>query len=284
MKPKYSRVVSDLHLEQYQGMPAEALRIKFIPPHENDRNSILVLAGDISSKPTQLLEFLREVEKFFLHVIYVPGNHEFYGHRIDVWSENLKAALKSGPFDDPENPKISFATIHMEYKEFENVRFIFGTLWGDGGKSLKERALVGDGLRDFYVVKTKGEERFTVPAMMDIHGRQKKQLQEFLKKPFDGVTIVVSHHMPSYRLCHPRFGTTLNGGFASDCDSILAADNAPDVWIHGHTHDSIDGRYWNTRVVCNPSGYYYENDVRFKVFRPVFIDLENPKNDDRDMA
>jgi hypothetical protein len=237
-----------------------------------------VLAGDICSKPTQLLEFLQEVEKYFLHVIYLPGNHEFYGHIMKKWARNLEASLKA-------HPKISFSTMHVECKEFENVRYIYGTLWADGGKTLKERAMVGRGLRDFFVVKTDLEKRFTVSDMMTLHGQHKKQIEDFLKQPFDGVTIVATHHMPSYRLCHPRFGGDLNGGFASNCESILASDEAPAVWIHGHTHDSIDGRYWNTRIVCNPSGYYFEaNDTDFKNFVPVFINLDDPKNDKSNVA
>jgi hypothetical protein len=35
----------------------------------------------------------------------------------------------------------------------------------------------------------------------------------------------------------------------------------PDVplWIHGHTHESIDYEHKKTHVVANPKGYYGEN-------------------------
>jgi predicted phosphodiesterase len=277
VKPKYIRVVSDTHLEQWVGQRAEVLRNKFIPHDERDVDSVLVLAGDISSKPSQLIDFLREVEKFFLHVIYFPGNHELYNHEMISWSENLKASLKSGPFEDPENPKTSFETLNVGCKEFENVRIIYGTLWADGGPSLWHQSQVGKYLTDFRIIQL-GTHRFTVRDMIGIHNRQKKQIQDFLEVPFDGTTIVATHHLPSYKLCHPRFGDDANGGFASNCEDLLDRDFSPDVWIHGHTHDTIDKEMLGTRIICNPSGYYFETDPTFHQFAPKFLDLENVKS------
>ena len=285
MKPRYIRVCSDLHLEQYQGQRAEFLRNNFVPHDDRDAESILVLAGDISSKTAQLVEFLREVEQYFLRVYYLPGNHEFYGHNMLKWSEHMLTAMKEGPAGDPANPKTAIVTLDVGVEELENVRIIWGTLWGDGDKSLADQAAIARGLRDFYVImmddskRNNPPRRFTVQDMMKLCQEHKRVIKEHLAKPFDGVTVVATHHLPSYRLCHPRFGTDINGGFAANCDDILAYDNAPDVWIHGHTHDTGDGVMWNTRIVCNPSGYYFENDARYKNFKPFFIDLENPKNE-----
>ena len=285
MKPRYIRVASDLHLEQNFGQRAEFLRLTFIPPDERDAESILVLAGDISSKPVQLVEFLREVEKHFPRVYYLPGNHEFYGHNMLKWAVDISETMKVGPLEDPEHPKTAMATLDVHCEKLENVRIIWGTLWGDGDKTLFDQAMIGRGLRDFFVIlmddskRNNPPRRFTVPDMMAICKRHKADIKKFLAEPFDGVTVVATHHLPSYRLCHPRFGTDINGGFAANCEDILAYDNAPDVWIHGHTHDTGDGMMWKTRIVCNPSGYYFENDTRYKNFKPMFIDLEDPKNE-----
>ncbi len=32
-------------------------------------------------------------------------------------------------------------------------------------------------------------------------------------------------------------------------------DAQPQLWVHGHTHASLDYRIGATRVVCNPFGY-----------------------------
>jgi len=270
MKPRYIRVVSDLHLEQYSGKAASFLLEHFVPQDPRDAESVLALAGDISSDQQQLLAFLVEADKRFQRVYYIPGNHEFYGHQLAEWGEILLG-------DDLRHT--AYSRLDVGCEELENVRIIFGTMWADGGKDGWERTQVGKYLRDFRVIRM-GNRIFDVEDMQELHAKQRAQLVEHLKKPFNGVTVVMTHHMPSYALCHPRFGTDCNGGFASAMDFVLEAPFAPQVWIHGHTHDSIDTRKNGVRIVCNPSGYYFENDARYKNFIPKFLDLEN-LNEDR---
>lgn len=277
MKAKYIRYASDLHLEQYFGQRAEFLAQTHLDPHERDAESILVLAGDISSKPSQLIEFLNALNGRFSHIIYVPGNHEFYGHEMKEWGDFVAGQL--GENSSLHNPKLSFATSNVGVEEIDGVRFIFTTMWADGGSTAFDNAMVGRGLRDFYVVKVKQDNqkeprRFTVKDMKELHAAQKAEVGAALRSPFSGKTVVITHHMPSYRLCHPRFGSEINGGFASNCEDILAYDHAPDYWIHGHTHDTIDTKLWKTRILCNPKGYFQEYGSSFNTYGPKFIELE----------
>ena len=78
-------------------------------------------------------------------------------------------------------------------------------------------------------------------------------MENELAQPFDGKTIVVTHHAPHPLSIHPRFaGNPVNPGFVSDLGPLL--DRA-DLWLHGHTHDGFD--YWvgRCRVLANPAGY-----------------------------
>lgn len=264
---KYLRLISDLHLE-FLRVPLEETAVTVLPADPRDAESVLVLAGDISSIPSQVIDFIKLVEARFAKVIYVPGNHEFYGHEVHEWSDHMNAMVAQ------HLSRTSIATLDVARLELDGVRYLFGTLWADGGHSLQEQAEVGRSLRDFYVIKD-GDFRFTVQDMVTLHKRQKAQLEAYLKEPFDGKTVVISHHLPSYRLCHPRFGTQINGGFASNCEDILAYDHAPDIWCHGHTHDSLDTKLWKTRIVCNPRGYPGEYSSAFNTFNtgPVFVEL-----------
>lgn len=270
MKPKYIRVASDLHLEQLLGQREEFLAHTCLPPDPRDAESVLILAGDISSKPAQLLAFLGFLKDRFLKVIYIPGNHEFYGHEMGKWTMDMIAAI--GGYFEGEGA-IEFSGCGVGCLELEGVRFIFTTLWADGGSTLADHANVGRFLRDFYVIKL-GDKKYTVSDMKDLHKAQKDKLKEFLEMSFEGKTVVATHHMPSYRLCHPRFGGEANGGFASNCDAILAGDNAPHLWVHGHTHDTIDMKLWKTRIVCNPMGYHMEWGSVHTVYGPKFIEVD----------
>jgi predicted phosphodiesterase len=257
------RICSDLHLEAFSGRDVSTLAIDFLPADEQDANSILILAGDISSNPTQLLAFLGVIESRFKKVLYIPGNHEYYRQNYDAWNPEMADRF------DLHLRNTVYALGTVGYYEIDDVRFIFSTLWGDGGPTLADQGQVGWYLNDFRIIERDdhsehmfgaARRKFKVQDMIDLHKEQKARIVEYLKQPFAGRSVVVSHHLPSRRLVSPRFwpqdgSDGANGGFASNCDDILAYDHAPDLWVHGHTHDAIDTKLWKTRVVCNPTGY-----------------------------
>ncbi len=252
-KLSYIRPVSDLHLEGFTGRNFESLAIDFVPAHENDADAVLVLAGDISSHPDQLIGFINVLIPRFKKVLFVPGNHEHYRHDYTAW--NLEMSDRFAKYC----PTLIHDVGTVGEVVIDDVRFIFGTLWGDGGLTLRDNTAVDYSLNDFRIVRYHGE-RFKVTDMMAIHKTQKGLIDTKLKVPFAGKTVVVTHHMPSRRLVSPRFLTCdgsdgINGGFVGDCESILAYDHAPVLWIHGHSHSKIDTVLWKTRILCNPTGY-----------------------------
>lgn len=80
-----------------------------------------------------------------------------------------------------------------------------------------------------------------------------------IKDPYDalivsGKTVVVTHHLPHRRSINPMFDHhPLNPAFASHMPDLVCAP--VDLWIHGHTHCSVDYTTDGTRVLCNPRGY-----------------------------
>lgn len=250
------RYASDLHLEQFYGRDPETLAIDFLPADESDKDCVLVLAGDISASFEILRGFLHVVVKRFLHVVYVPGNHEYYDYDYDDWN---RAASE---LELELNRNVSIAAGKFKNIQINDVRFLACTLWADGGKNPLEQLMVHNGLWDFkkiHKVKHGKQRTFTVHDMIAIHQEQKTALEDALMTKHDGPTVVVTHHLPSYNLCHPRFGTSINGGFASECTDLMYGDDAPKVWIFGHTHDTRRQVIGDTLVVCNPKGYKGEH-------------------------
>lgn len=280
MDIKHARICSDLHLEGFLGRDPATLLIDFIPEDLRDASSVLVLAGDISSVPDQLVGFLRVCRERFPRVIFIPGNHEHYRHNYDAYNMEMRARL------DTHLPTVDVA-LADETRVFTvgTTRFVCTTMWGDGGPTEKDKATVGFYLNDFRLItRGTGTVRFTVEDMITEHRRAKISLHAHLKQPWDGKTVVVTHHLPSRRLVSERFlardgSDGANGGFVGASEDILAYDHAPDVWIHGHTHDSIDTVLWKTRVVCNPAGYRGEWKTAHNNYwgetraLPKFIDL-----------
>lgn len=259
------RVASDLHLEAFRGMSLERLEEHFLPPDPRDGGAVLALAGDISSDLAQLAAFIRHVAPRFEKVAFVPGNHEYYRHDYDDWNHEASGELVS-------IPNLWAAPGYVAAGRHEGILLVLGTLWADGGGSKESEQAVSQGLNDFRLISRYGRP-LTVSGMADIHARHKEWIETHLDTRTPAV--VITHHLPSRRLCHPRFGTDLNGGFASNCDHLVHGPSAPLLWIHGHTHDTIDTVIGGTRVVCNPAGYRGEWHSPFNSYfsTPKFVEV-----------
>ena len=227
-------ILSDLHL---------SLGALAIP--ENDAD-VVVLAGDIA-RPREAIAWASAITR---PVLYVPGNHEFYGGSIAGTVAELKR-LSAGT---------RITVLDCEEALIGGVRFLGATLWTDFmlfGEGEERAAAMRDAqrfMRDFSRVRM-DEAPFTPEASAALFARQAAWLESRLAQPHAGPTVVITHHAPSRQSIHPKFaGSRLNACFVSDAEHLIAGSRAR-LWIHGHTHDSFDYRVNGTRVVCNPRGY-----------------------------
>ena len=83
--------------------------------------------------------------------------------------------------------------------------------------------------------------------------------------------VVVPHPLPSPACIAPVYrNDPLNPAFVSDLDAIILK-HKPGLWIHGHTHHSIDARVGDTRILCNPGGYVRGDNPLFDPFCTVVV-------------
>ncbi|MBE7246614.1 MAG: hypothetical protein INR63_16850 [Actinomycetospora chiangmaiensis] len=128
-------------------------------------------------------------------------------------------------------------------------------------------AAAGDrstGMRDHRKIKRRllnGETNAFRPSDAAImHAAHLGQIRRVLETPFDGPTIVVTHHAPHPRsLLHGYPTVAIDGAYASDLSRDLEGPNSPDLWIHGHIHASRDYTVGRTRILANPRGRLGEN-------------------------
>lgn len=233
------QVLSDLHLEFPQ------------PDYElHDVGAdVLVLAGDIHNGPRGI-EWAAHaaVSKHRLPAVYVPGNHEYYNSDyFDTAREMRQSALAND--------------IHLldgDVVVIDGVRFLGTPLWSDFellGDSDTAKQVAARKLNDFRLIQQRAR-RFSPDQSIALHLAARRWLEDWLAKPFDGPTVVVSHHAPHPNSVPERYrGNSLSPAFVSNL-TVLIERHQPSVWIHGHLHDSLD--YWvgGTRIVCNPRGYH----------------------------
>jgi hypothetical protein len=190
---------------------------------------------------------------FRMPVIYVPGNRDFYTTDMTTIEAELEYARRVARA--PQGKGIH--VLSDEAVVVAGTRFIGATLWTDltfdGGASPEALRR----MNDFWCIKTDAG-----PFSPDEYRRRHKASRDFIEDtlavPFDGPTVVVSHHTPHANSVGERFASNNGGGnalFHTDLSEILEGPHAPDMWVHGATHVPVDYRVGATRVLCNPLGY-----------------------------
>lgn len=241
-------ILSDLHLE-----------FSTFEPPATDAD-VIVLAGDIG-KGAKGVYWARGVfpDK---PILYVPGNHEFYGTERAETLSMLHIAGKQNRVHLLDDDEVVIC----------GVRFLGCTLWTDFRlfSEQKEMAMAAGqrGLNDFRMIR-EGSEHFTPLRSIELHQKSLAWLKTKLNEPFDGKTVVITHHLPSMLSVVDRFkDDLLTACFASELNYLFGE---MDIWIHGHTHDNRDYEVNGTRVICNPRGYVTSWSTENLNFNPGLV-------------
>ncbi len=246
-------LLSDLHLEVSN----------YLPHPQANAADVIVLAGDIWSKD-YAIPWARTTWPDH-RIVYVAGNHEFYHEdRAEVIS-SLRDSAKTHVVDFLDNDEVLI----------EGVRFLGCTLWTDfrlyGDKLRDDCMMLGERyLKDFSVIQ-EGESTFTARSSVNLHKASVEWLHMKLRRAsFEGKTVVVTHHAPSWRsVVHRYQKDLLSACFASKLDDLMGFSA---LWLHGHMHDSIDYIESGTRVICNPRGYTrYVGGEENELFNPQLL-------------
>jgi len=209
---------------------------------------VVILAGDIHLGDLGLRWILEQWLQ--PHVIYVPGNHEFYHNAFPGLIDELRQKSRGTNVHVLEN----------EACEIDGFHFFGATLWSDMnlfGNPETAMAAAANGMNDYQVIQSSTTSRVLTPKeTMNWHKQSFKKLEEFFTADKDPEkTIVVTHCTPSEQSIPIRFrGHALTPAFASNMEAFILK-HQPRLWIHGHTHDSFDYHIGSTRIVCNPRGY-----------------------------
>lgn len=227
-------ILSDLHLETG---PIH------LPSVDAD---VTILAGDIHTGCRGIEWAARTFPD--RPVLYVTGNHEYYGETVSGLGTALRRAAAG----------TTVQVLECETVELGGVVFLGCTLWTDfqlfgdvAGSS--EQAL--EQLADFREIRLGERSEQLEPAtMIRWHTQSLRWLKANLPAARARPTVVVTHHAPSLQSIPARFKQNLaSAGFASRLDPLIEQSDLV-LWIHGHTHAVSDYSLGRTRLICNPRG------------------------------
>jgi len=238
------QVLSDLHIEFDD--------FEF----QKSDSDVVVLAGDIHIKNKGVSWAIENIKD--KPVLYVLGNHEFYGSAYPKLVHYLKDIAKG-------------TNIHILEKDtvtIDGVNFFGCTLWTDFD-------LFGDAritgyecqqvMTDFKKIRL--SPKYSKLRSIDaasIHRQSLHWLQSELESHKDEKNLVITHHGPSpASLPNGKEQETSSAAYVSQLEHFMTEFN-PNYWIHGHMHNSSDYKVGNCRVICNPRGYPNEKNPDFR--------------------
>lgn len=189
---------------------------------------VRILAGDIGSGWLLPAFLKRVVYKSKPPVIYVPGNHDWYGKDAAYYMADIEGKAGS----------LGYTVLNRSTTTIKGQRFIGCTGWYH---CIPQR----DAITDATAVD---HAKNWIP-------REGEKDRVFLEDTVFSEDVVITHYLPHKQSLAPQYAASDNRYFYVPYDYLIE-ERKPKLWLHGHTHSANDYTLdCGTRVVCNPRGY-----------------------------
>lgn len=271
-------VIADPHFDSWNRWTADPLTATgmdvVIHKHQPD---LLVLAGDLSNDAVRTwptiftrLERLIALEK----LVIVPGNHDYYAHRLDGDHVLRELCSDAGArFAQKDEVRIG------------NTRLLCCTLWTDFSLTGDVRGAVETAARvmnDYRMIRIgvpgmpfdQQQTRLLTPQdTLALHQDHRSWLEAALRAPHfagaDGQTIVVTHHGPSRSTAVGEIDA-LTPSFHSNLHELILKSQ-PDAWFFGHSHRRCGAQVGRTVIKNVSLGYPEEQGTHALELGPLIF-------------
>lgn len=233
--------MSDLHVDN----------APFDVPPTPEGVDVIVVAGDVADGHVKSAGWLaKNLVSRGKPVMFVPGNHEWHGHDLQVDDERIY-----------EDAGIDVLHWQRPVLIVEETRFVGSTLWTDyniSGDQELARAWATSYMPDLKDIDF-GQDRARTFDFSHRHFREWKSMASGRHEGEASATVFITHHAPHQNSLHLEGPPQpSDASFASDLTAEIGL-YAPELWVHGHVHLSSDYLIGNTRIVCNPLGAKYKH-------------------------
>ena len=225
---------------------------------DNDVNAdCLIMAGDIIEfsalsvkhelSYSHIDEFFKNISDQFDTVVWVPGNHEYYG-------SSLRHGIEMGRKYIETNGWGNIKILNNQSLDVNGVKIHGSTLWTSMNKSNPvTMQAVGSGMNDYVHIQTHINDLEIVLRPVDTLEEHRKSLM-YLDQAIKDDCIVVSHHAPLYQ-CNTYPISELTHAYCSDLSDFILDRPQIKQWVFGHVHDVLDIDCGSTKIMSNCRGY-----------------------------
>jgi len=227
------RVMSDLHIRRHDDFPFQQLD-----------EDVVIFPGDIA-EGTHGCGWIKR-QKITVPVIYVPGNHEYYGQNIGTLNNEFRRVKHCN-------------ILNNQVHEIGDVVFVGTVLWTDFnvfGNQPLHAELTRRALNDYIWIQRKWH-RFTPDDQIAYNKVAIRFIERVVKnKNPNKKYVLVTHHCAEWSIDTRYKNDPVTAGFATKLPYGLEQEFC--LWVHGHTHTAFNYKIGDCRIVCNPRGYMTE--------------------------
>lgn len=281
---KYWRLFSDIHEDMYVQKHFKPSQLWMPDPLPEDKESVLVLAGDLWHAKKYLMfsgySWLKDVASRFKYVVVVLGNHDFWGGKYPDEYVRFETYKQKLGIDNLFLLQDSTLLIG-------DVKFVGATLWnnldGRNPEVLEEyNSSINDVryIRWSHPVYPNSFKKWGAKQVIEAYSKSKQYIFENAKKDYpEQKVFVVTHHPPVTDL----FSVPEEYPYYVDLESHKKlygnnlgkeiAESEIDVWVYGHNHQSGHVKIGNTDIYSNTVGYPLSsahNEVMNPDYNPWF--------------
>lgn len=273
---EYIRVISDIHYDINKGRGYTF----------NFGNDFVVNCGDTAGEYTTAADWMCAYMK---KGVVVVGNHLGYDYPnpevgpIHVSNTKTTQSKRLAQLLDI-NSNVRLLSPNSQEVVYDGVYFLGNTLcsdfklYGEGEAYFCEQEAnrcINDFKRVYVVDSVRGGASHVAPYTTTTHKITNsaclRHIRVRLAKLKDKPVVVTTHFCPLPFSVAPEYkGELLTAYFTSNLKLLFSKFDNIRLWCHGHTHSKFDyiyrrtnksGKVCETRVVCDPFGYYNENNA-----------------------
>jgi len=251
-------LASDLHLDFVCNPGKSPSKLyKFLDKYFTESGN-LILAGDISHYPSQILQACKHLSKRYT-IFIVLGNHEFYNISKNMKQKYKETYSKFNYIKEMLEPLDNVHFLDGDVITINNIKIGGCTSWYDGSWLHKTPGMYNTNIEELWKNSMNDAHRIPgIKSLYDIWAIEYPKIKKVIQQSPD---VMITH------VCPVSEGIAFTDEYKMDKTNTfycfdglgMIEEYKPKFWVHGHIHSTKTFDIYGTTILRNPLGYPGEN-------------------------